>query len=496
MSVTATALGIDVGGTNFRIAEIDATGHILSRHVERVTKGREAFLARLVELVVARRSPNVRTVGVGVPGRVDAAAGLVLSAGYLELAGLPLAAMLGAAVGLPVAVENDCTMALVAECAVGAARGCDNVVMFSVGTGIGGAIAQNGQPVHGRATAGQFGHITVQPGGRICNCGRRGCVETTSSGTSLGHLMREAGLPADTDIDRLFTAADAGDTTANAVLSAWATPMRDASTSMAAAFDPDLVLFGGGLGQAMVRALGRLPPERSWYTYAIAAAELDDDAGVIGAGLRALSALGRRPTAAASVAFREARAPSPSGLQKRRQGHTIILVNGVPASGKSTVAAIIARRLSMPILNLDTIKEALFDHLGTGDRDYNRLLGKASYQAIFSTIAGFPDGLGAIVDAWHKFQPLEVLQGHLARASAGPVLEVWCRAPPELIAERYRTRATFRHRGHPPASYADDLATLAAHATPLGVGPTIDVATDGEIDEEALIAAVNRQLSP
>ncbi len=291
MGESATALGIDVGGTNLRVAEIDGGGRILSRHVEPVTRGREALSARLVELVSARRTPAVRAVGVGIPGRVDAAAGLVLSAGYLELAGLPLAATLGAAAGLPVALENDCTMALVAECAVGAARGRANVVMFSVGTGIGGAIAQDGEPVRGRATAGQLGHLTVQPGGRACNCGRRGCVETTSSGTSLGLLVREAGLPPDADVGGLLAAADAGDARAEAVLSAWARPMRDAATSMAAAFDPELVLFGGGLGQAMVRALGRLPPEPSWYTYEVAAAALADDAGVIGAGLRALAGL-------------------------------------------------------------------------------------------------------------------------------------------------------------------------------------------------------------
>jgi glucokinase len=302
MGESTTALGIDVGGTNLRIAEIDAGGRIRSRLAERVTRGREALTARLAELVAARRTPAVRAVGVGIPGRVDAATGLVLSAGYLELAGLPLAATLGAAVGLPVAVENDCTMALLAECAVGAARGRGNVVMFSIGTGIGGAIFQRGEPVRGRATAGQLGHLTVQPGGRSCNCGRRGCVETTSSGTSLGLLVQEAGLPPGTDVERLLAAAGAGDASAAAVLAAWAEPMRDAATSMAAAFDPELVLFGGGLGQAMVRALARLPPERSWYTYEIAAAELGDDAGVIGAGLRALSGPGRAPSAAAGVA--------------------------------------------------------------------------------------------------------------------------------------------------------------------------------------------------
>ena len=291
MSEPASALGIDVGGTNIRIAEIGAAGRVLSHHTERVTKGREAFMARLVELVASHRSSHVRAVGIGIPGRVDAANGVVLSAGYLELAGLPLVADLRSAVGVPVVVENDCTMALVAECAVGAARGRANVVMFTIGTGIGGAISQDGQPMHGRATAGQLGHITVKPGGRLCNCGRCGCVETTSSGTSLGVLIREAGLPADTVFDQLLAAADAGDARAHAILTEWAIPMRDAATSMAAAFDPDLVLFGGGLGHAMVSAIRRLPPEKSWYAYDIAAAELGDDAGVIGAGLAALSRL-------------------------------------------------------------------------------------------------------------------------------------------------------------------------------------------------------------
>lgn len=290
MTDSATALGIDVGGTNLRIAEIDAAGRILSRHAERVTNGREAFPNRLAELIANYRSPSVKAIGIGIPGRVDAAAGLVLSAGYLDIGGLPLATRLGDATGLPVVVENDCSMALIAECSVGAARGAENVVMFTIGTGIGGAIVQGGRPLHGHATAGQLGHITVRPGGERCNCGRHGCVETTSSGTSLGRLIREAGLAPETTVEDLFTRSEAGDDTASSVLRAWALPMRDAATSMAAAFDPDLVVFGGGLGGAMVRALGRLPPETSWYSYDIRAAALGDDAGIIGGGLWARAA--------------------------------------------------------------------------------------------------------------------------------------------------------------------------------------------------------------
>ncbi|MCM5555098.1 ROK family protein [Pleomorphomonas sp. NRK KF1] len=301
MTDSATALGIDVGGTNLRIAEIDAAGRILSRHAERVTNGRDAFSNRLAELVATHRSPNVAAIGIGIPGRVDAAAGLVLSAGYLDIGGLPLAGWLGTATRLPVVVENDCSMALIGECAVGAARGAENVVMFTIGTGIGGAIIQGGRPLHGHATAGQLGHITVRPGGERCNCGRQGCVETTSSGTSLGRLIREAGLATDTTVQGLFARSDAGDDVATAVLRAWAEPMRDAATSMAAAFDPDLVVFGGGLGGAMVRALGRLPPETSWYNYDIRPAALGDDAGIIGGGLWALASLRRGKAPQASL---------------------------------------------------------------------------------------------------------------------------------------------------------------------------------------------------
>lgn len=174
--------------------------------------------------------------------------------------------------------------------------------------------------------------------------------------------------------------------------------------------------------------------------------------------------------------------------------HPILLVNGVPASGKSTVAAAIADRLRLPILAVDTVKEAFFDHLGIGDRDYSRRLGRAAYQAIFSTIAGFPDGLGAVVDAWHKFVPLDVLEDHLVRAKAGRVIEVWCHAPPEVCAERYRARAGHRHPGHPPAGYATELADLAARATPIGRWPVIDVDTERPLDEDGLLRKLHELL--
>lgn len=159
-----------------------------------------------------------------------------------------------------------------------------------------------------------------------------------------------------------------------------------------------------------------------------------------------------------------------------------VLVNGVPASGKSTVARAISRAKGWPLLALDTVKEAFFAHLGTGDRDYNRLLGKASYQAIFALIEDFPEGTVSMIDAWFGFQPVEVLDAHLARAGIGQMAEIWCHAPPEVIGERYRARLGRRHTGHLGESYVPELIELAGRARPLGAYPLFDVDTTAPLD--------------
>lgn len=164
-----------------------------------------------------------------------------------------------------------------------------------------------------------------------------------------------------------------------------------------------------------------------------------------------------------------------------------VLVNGIPASGKSTVARAISDAKGWPLLTLDTIKEALFVHLGTGDRDYNRLLGKASYQAIFAIIHDFPDGSSVVIDAWFGFQPFAVLQDHLAQAGIGQVAEVWCYAPGEVLGERYRARLGQRHGGHLGESYVPELIELANRAKPLGTYPLFDTDTTRPLDATALL---------
>ena len=169
----------------------------------------------------------------------------------------------------------------------------------------------------------------------------------------------------------------------------------------------------------------------------------------------------------------------------------VVLVNGVPASGKTTLAAslvghLTANGVAAVPLSLDVIKECLYTHVGTGDRDYNRMLGRASYHGIFASISAFPDTLVPVIDAWHGFVPREVLQEHLETAGVERVIEVWCDVAPTLAADRYRARAHLRSAGHPPASYADELFDLARRAGPLELGPTIRIDTAQPIEEEDL----------
>ena len=168
-----------------------------------------------------------------------------------------------------------------------------------------------------------------------------------------------------------------------------------------------------------------------------------------------------------------------------------VLVNGVPASGKTTVARGIGERLGVPVLALDAVKEVLFDELGHRDaeREWGRTLNRASIGAIWSLLAGFPPDAVVVVEAWFRLPPHDVVLAGLARGGIGRWAEVWCHASPEVLVARYRARA--RHPGHPaPEDYVDELARLATIATPIGTAPWLDVDTTDpdRVDLDAVAA--------
>ncbi len=172
-----------------------------------------------------------------------------------------------------------------------------------------------------------------------------------------------------------------------------------------------------------------------------------------------------------------------------------VLVNGIPASGKSTVARGIAERLGCPLMTLDTVKDPLFEFFGIGDREHNRKLGRASYAVIFAAVADWPDGTSVVIDAWFGFQPLDLLDRHLRTAGLGRVVEVWCHAPAEVLAERYRSRLEARSAGHPGAAYIPELVALAARAAPTGRAPAFAVDTTRDTPWPDLMAWTERHLT-
>ncbi len=164
-----------------------------------------------------------------------------------------------------------------------------------------------------------------------------------------------------------------------------------------------------------------------------------------------------------------------------------ILVNGLPASGKTRAARAVVAATGWPLLTLDSIKEPFFDELGLGDREWNRALGRAAYTALWSLIADAADGSTFVVDAWFGFQPIDVLRRHLDRAGVTATAEIWCHAPGEVLAARYLERLDIRHPGHPGAAYAPELAARSATVAPLAIGPVFDYDSTLPLDGPALM---------
>jgi glucokinase len=154
-----------------------------------------------------------------------------------------------------------------------------------------------------------------------------------------------------------------------------------------------------------------------------------------------------------------------------------VFVNGVPASGKSSIAHAVGARLELPVLSLDSVKEALFDELGDadGDREFGRALGRASMQAIWSVVADFPPTSAVVIEAWFRLPPHDAVMDGIRRAGIEQWAEIWCHASVDVLVARYASRT--RHPGHPPASYATELAQLAAMAKPMSIERCLSVDT-------------------
>lgn len=263
-------VGIDVGGTKVLGVETDDHGRVV-RTARTATPGRTATPAEIEDALsrvldeVADGRP-VAAVGVSAAALVGPD-GVVRFATHLPWREQPVHAQLEQRWQVPVALENDASCALLAEQAHGAARGVDDVVMITVGTGIGGAISIGGRLVRGRqGMAGELGHQQVVPQGLPCECGLRGCWEQYASGNALVRLIAHTrpDLTAGPDVTAAARAGDGSARQAFASVGEW---LGVGTASLIAVLDPALVLVGGGVSEVGDLLLGpaRVAMRRALY---------------------------------------------------------------------------------------------------------------------------------------------------------------------------------------------------------------------------------------
>ncbi|MGN6243478.1 MAG: ROK family glucokinase [Motilibacteraceae bacterium] len=312
--MSAHTIGVDVGGTKVAAGVVADDGTILAK-TRRDTPAKsssgtlEAIVAVIEELRATADGAQVEAVGIGAAGFIDERRATVLFApNVANWRDEPLADEVRQRTGLPTVVENDANAAAWGEARHGAGRGEDHLVCVTVGTGIGGGIVVDGRLYRGRwGVAAEIGHLRVEPNGRPCGCGNRGCWEQYASGNA---LVREArwraaedrdaanlllslgdGTPEGVEGKDVTAAAQKGDPIAVASFEAVARWLGQGMADLAAVLDPGAFVVGGGVSEAGELLL---EPTRRAYAEAltghghrpyadIRAATLGNDAGIVGA---------------------------------------------------------------------------------------------------------------------------------------------------------------------------------------------------------------------
>jgi glucokinase len=270
--VAAFAIGVDLGGTNLRVAAVDDHGETLESvdSLSEIRHGRESVVARLTDAVklLSRKyssSHSFMGVGVGLPGIIDLEAGTLHSAANLPgWSGYAAREDLEAKLGTTVILENDANCAALGEKWLGAGRGADDLCMITLGTGVGGGFVVNGKPWHGvMGMAGELGHMTVIAEGRACGCGNHGCLEQYASATAI-HRMATAAADEGRSVcladarrtdptlsaQSVHACALAGDTAAVEIFNVAGSALGIALANLINAFNLPMYIIGGGVARA------------------------------------------------------------------------------------------------------------------------------------------------------------------------------------------------------------------------------------------------------
>lgn len=262
-------VGVDLGGTKIYTALADSMGHIISevKVATGATEGPVAVISRIAETYYRvvhlaqpfRAVPSV--LGIGSPGTLDPVNGVVYKSPNLGWHDVPLVEKIKGIIGIPVLLENDANLAALGEHSLGAGRGTLNMVYVTVSTGIGGGLILNGSIYRGAyGGAGEIGHMVLDPDGPLCNCGRRGCLESMASGTAMANRAKElvalgSGksilLAAGENLDGITAisvskAASAGDPEAKKIISDAGAYLGMGLANMINLINPERVVLGGG----------------------------------------------------------------------------------------------------------------------------------------------------------------------------------------------------------------------------------------------------------
>ncbi|HEV8398812.1 MAG TPA: ROK family protein [Gemmatimonadales bacterium] len=305
-------VGIDLGGTNIVVGTLAEDGSELLGLVSEPTlpeQGGDAVIARIVKLARASmaqaKGKEIVGVGIGSPGPLDTKKGIVILTPNLGWINMPLRDRIAEGVKLPTVLDNDANCAIYGEWWRGAARGVEDVIGLTIGTGIGGGIVLGGKIYHGASdAAGEIGHMTIDANGRLCKCGNQGCIEAYASGPAIAARAVEgiqagakSALPqyVQGDLSKItaqvvYEAANDGDGYALEVVHETANLLGAAVASLVNIFNPNVVVICGGVTQAGDKLFGPLTAEvhrrafkPAWEVCRIVPGTLPGTAGVYGA---------------------------------------------------------------------------------------------------------------------------------------------------------------------------------------------------------------------
>jgi glucokinase len=311
----AEAVGVDVGGTKVAAMRVHGDGRIIDQcQVDTPSRDADGAVEALLEAARRMMGEQVQAVGIGAAGLVDFAAGVLRYAPNIAWREVRIAERVSQEFGRPCLLDNDANVAAWAEFRFGAGRGTTEMLLVTVGTGIGGGIVSGGRMFRGaHGFAADIGHIIVEPGGPLCGCGNFGCWEQVASGRAIQRLGQgvardhpnslvaelAGGDPGRVTGPLVTQAAMEGDDVAKSVLAEVGRRLGEGIGGLVNVLDPEVVVVGGGAVEAGDLLLG---PAREAFLEAVEApdhrpevpirpAEMGNDAGAVGAAALALDEL-------------------------------------------------------------------------------------------------------------------------------------------------------------------------------------------------------------